>query len=183
PPTYLNLSKSITTYKYIKKIKKENLRYIIKIIVFMVKRYLSDLRFVWNISLIISVLLVIVSVLYAFSPLGKVGQASIHYMYAIQVIVLVLALFLSKNYKSRLKNIVLKDFKNKLLAYKKLNQNLYLLYILLVLFACMSIFFVGSAESLILPIVLLLLLFLKRPYLIKFKMELNLSDQDLQKEQ
>ncbi len=148
----------------------------------MIKKYLNTLRFIWTIAVIISVMIVAIACLYAFSPLSK-GENnffSIHYMYAIQIIVVVVALFISKKYKNKLKDLASNNnLTNKLSTYFKLNKTIFFSYIGLVVLASLSILFVKSAESVVVPIILLLLLYLKRPFLIKLKMELSLSNQDM----
>ncbi len=149
----------------------------------MTDKYLNTLRFIWMLALIISILIVISVCLYAFSPLSEKGSEffSIHYMYAIQIIIVVVALFLNKRYKSKLKNISNQNsLTNKLSSYFKLNKTIFFTHIGLVLLGSLSVLFVKSAESVVVPVILLLLLFLKRPFAIKLKMELNLSDQDMQ---
>lgn len=149
----------------------------------MTDKYLNTLRFIWMLALIISILIVISVCLYAFSPLSEKGSEffSIHYMYAIQIIIVVVALFLNKRYKSKLKNISNQNsLTNKLSSYFRLNKTIFFTHIVLLLLGSLSILFVKSAESVIVPVILLLLLFLKRPFAIKLKMELNLSDQDMQ---
>lgn len=148
----------------------------------MIRKYLNTLRFVWTVALIISVMIIAIACLYAFSPLSKEGNNffSIHYMYAIQIIVVVIALFINKRYKSKLKDLSTNnDLTNKLSSYFKLNKTIFFSYIGLVVLASLSILFVKSPEAVVVPVILLLLLYLKRPFIIKLKMELSLSDQDM----
>lgn len=148
----------------------------------MIKKYLNTLCFVWTVALIICVVIVAIACLYAFSPLSEKGNNffSIHYMYAIQIIVVVVALLISKKYKSKLKDLANNnDLTSKLSCYFKLNKTIFLSYIGLVVLASLSILFVKSAEAVVVPVILLLLLYLKRPFIIKLKMELSLSDQDI----
>ncbi len=166
-------------------IKTVNMRFLTKRPFFMINKYLGMLQLRWLIVFISCCLMLIVACLYAFAPISKSlndNVAYIHYMYAIQIIVVIVSLFLNKKYKKRL-NIIIKlpDLRNKLTLYFRLNRQIIYLYIILVGLCSLSIMFVKSYESVIVPVILLLSTYLKRPYIIKLKMELNLKEEDLKK--
>lgn len=146
------------------------------------KQYLDSLKTIWLVSFIANTFVLVVVCLYIFSPIATTGYnlLFIRLAYAIQLIAVVLSLFASRRYRNKvqtLKNI--ENVNNRLSAYKKLYKQTLLFSSLLFLVSSLTLFLSSSTESIIIPIALLFLLFLKRPYLIKLKMELALSNEDV----
>ncbi len=146
------------------------------------KQYLDSLKTIWLVSFIANACVLVVVCLYIFSPIANTvyNLLFIRLAYAIQLIAVVLSLFASRRYRSKvqtLKNI--ETVNDRLSAYKKLYKQTLLFSSLLFLVSSLALFLSSSTESIIIPIALLFLLFLKRPYLIKLKMELSLSDKDV----
>lgn len=146
------------------------------------KQYLDSLKTIWLANFIANACVLVVVCLYIFSPIATTGYnlLFIRLAYAIQLIAVVLSLFASRRYRSKvqtLKNI--ENVNDRLSAYKKLYKQTLLFSSLLFLVSSLALFLSSSTESIIIPIALLFLLFLKRPYLIKLKMELALSNEDV----
>lgn len=146
------------------------------------KQYLDSLKTIWLVSFIANTFVLVVVCLYIFSPIANTvyNLLFIRLAYAIQLIAVVLSLFASRRYRNKvqtLKNI--ENVNNRLSAYKKLYKQTLLFSSLLFLVSSLTLFLSSSTESIIIPIALLFLLFLKRPYLIKLKMELALSNEDV----
>lgn len=146
------------------------------------KQYLDSLKTIWLVSFIANAFVLVVVCLYIFSPIANTvyNLLFIRLAYAIQLIAVVLSLFASRRYRNKvqtLKNI--ETVNDRLSAYKKLYKQTLLFSSLLFLVSSLALFLSSSTESIIIPIALLFLLFLKRPYLIKLKMELALSNEDV----
>lgn len=146
------------------------------------KEYLNSLKTIWLLTFIASILALVVVCLYIFSPIANIGfkKEFVQYAYAIQLITVVVSLFINKRHSRHLQKIKEKDSLNeKLSAYKNLYKRTLAFSVLLFAASSVVLLFTNSAEFLVIPIALLLLLFLKRPYLIKLKLELSLSDKDV----
>lgn len=143
------------------------------------KEYLDSLKAIWFVSFIASVLALVVVCLYIFSPIAKIeyDPSFIRIAYAIQIIVVVLSLFLNRRYRSKIQALKNKnDINDKLVAYKKIYKQTISFSTLLFLVSLVVLFFSNSAEFIIISVALLLLLFLKRPYRTKLKIELSLNN-------
>ncbi|MBR1768951.1 MAG: hypothetical protein IJ748_00645 [Bacteroidales bacterium] len=148
------------------------------------KKYLNILKYFWLFSFFGNIVILLIVLLYFFSPAygnqtAIMGQKT---AYALQLISVVSALFIERRHKRILSKInSSSDLGEKLSEYKKLYFQSLALLNFVTLLPTVILLLAGEKEFCIIPVAMLLLLFLKRPFFIKLKMDLELKDEDNEK--
>lgn len=148
------------------------------------KQYINILKTLWILSTVSCALVLAVFLIPMIFGLDiSIGDSySVRYGFALQLVCVIVTMFVNKSFKKKLKTASsLQSLTDKLESYKTIStKNLGLCSGLTVL-SSFAMILSSNKEFALIPILLLLLIVLKRPFLIKIKMDLSLSEQEMEK--